>query len=158
MWRASSFATRQRRSLAAIDVVYVVRRRIAPTYLIDAAIQVAFLGPRTLRGVSTVDEYVGALPPGQREQFQRVQAIVKRLVPEAEATISYGIPTFKYRGTYLIYFAAYKHHMSIYPTAGAIEPTKGTKGTFQFTEKAPVPEDLVVKLVSTRRDEIERSP
>ena len=50
MWRASSFATRQRRSLAAIDVVYVVRRRIAPTYLIDAAIQVAFLGPRTLRG------------------------------------------------------------------------------------------------------------
>ena len=157
MWRASSFATRQRRSLAAIDVVYVVRRRIAPTYLIDAAIQVAFLGPRTLRGVSTVDEYVGALPPGQREQFQRVQAIVKRLVPEAEATISYGIPTFKYRGKYLIYFAAFKNHMSIYPTAGAIEPTKGTKGTFQFTEKAPVPEDLVVKIVSNRKDQIESS-
>ena len=157
MWRASSFATRQRRSLAAIDVVYVVRRRIAPTYLIDAAIQVAFLGPRTLRGVSTVDEYVGALPPGQREQFQRVQAIVKRLVPEAEEAISYGIPTFKYRGKYLIYFAAFKNHMSIYPTAGAIEPTKGTKGTFQFTEKAPVPEDLVVKIVSNRKDQIESS-
>ena len=30
-------------SLAAIDVVYVVRRRIAPTYLIDAVIQVVFL-------------------------------------------------------------------------------------------------------------------
>ena len=34
-------------SLAAIDVVYVARRRIAPTYLIDAAVQVAFL--RALR-------------------------------------------------------------------------------------------------------------
>jgi hypothetical protein len=34
-------------SLAAIDVVYVVRRRIAPTYLIDAAVQVAFI--RALR-------------------------------------------------------------------------------------------------------------
>jgi len=45
-----------------------------------------------------VDEYVGALPSGQREQFQRLQAIVKRLVPEAEEAISYGIPTFKYRG------------------------------------------------------------
>ncbi len=30
-------------SLAAIDVVYVVRRRIAPTYLIDAVVQVVFL-------------------------------------------------------------------------------------------------------------------
>lgn len=29
--------------LAAIDVVYVARRRIAPTYLADAAIQIAFL-------------------------------------------------------------------------------------------------------------------
>ena len=104
-----------------------------------------------------MDEYVGALPSGQREQFQRLQAIVKRLVPEAEEAISYGIPTFKYRGKYLIYFAAFKNHMSIYPTAGAIEPTTGTKGTFQFTEKAPVPEDLVVKIVSNRKDQIESS-
>jgi hypothetical protein len=29
--------------LAAIDVVYVARRRIAPTYLADAAIQIALL-------------------------------------------------------------------------------------------------------------------
>ena len=29
--------------LAAIDVVYVARRRIAPTYLTDAAIQIALL-------------------------------------------------------------------------------------------------------------------
>ena len=31
-------------SLAAIDIVYVARRRIAPTYLIDAAAQLALLG------------------------------------------------------------------------------------------------------------------
>jgi hypothetical protein len=31
-------------SLAAIDVVYVARRRIAPTYLVDAAAQLALLG------------------------------------------------------------------------------------------------------------------
>jgi hypothetical protein len=29
--------------LAAIDVVYVLRRRIAPTYLLDAGVQAAFL-------------------------------------------------------------------------------------------------------------------
>ena len=30
-------------SLAAIDVVYVLKRRIAPTYLIDAAVELGFL-------------------------------------------------------------------------------------------------------------------
>jgi hypothetical protein len=37
-------------SLAAIDVVHVARRRIAPTYLLDAAVQVGFLlAPRVSR-------------------------------------------------------------------------------------------------------------
>jgi ABC-type cobalamin transport system permease subunit len=31
-------------SLAAIDVVYVAKRRIAPTYLVDAAIELALIG------------------------------------------------------------------------------------------------------------------
>ena len=87
--------------------------------------------------MSTVDEYVRALTPGQREQFERIRGIVKRLVPDAEETISYRIPTFKHRGKYLIYFAAFKNHMSVYPTVGAVEATKGTKGTYQFTEDDP---------------------
>jgi uncharacterized protein YdhG (YjbR/CyaY superfamily) len=106
--------------------------------------------------VSTVDEYVQALTPGHREQFERIRGIVKRLVPDAEETISYRVPTFKYRGKYLIYFAAFKNHMSVYPTIGAVEATKGTKGTFQFTEADPVPEDVVVKIVSHRMSQIDR--
>ena len=106
--------------------------------------------------MSTVDEYVRALTPGQREQFERIRRIVKRLVPDAEETISYRIPTFKHRGKYLIYFAAFKNHMSVYPTVGAVAPTKGRKGTFRFTEGDPVPEDVVVKIVSHRLGQIER--
>ena len=63
----------------------------------------------------TVDEYLNRIEPSQRKQFERVRKIVKKLVPEAEEVISYGIPTWKYRGKYLIYFAAFKNHMSIYP-------------------------------------------
>ena len=103
----------------------------------------------------TVDEYLQALTPGQREQFERVREIVGRLVPGAEETISYSIPTFKYRGKYLIYFAAFKNHMSVYPTVGAVEATKGTKGTYQFTEDDPVPEDVVVRIVSQRKATID---
>ena len=103
--------------------------------------------------MTKLDAYVEALTPGEREQFERVRAIVKRLVPDADETISYGIPTFKYRGKYLIYFAAHKHHMSVYPTIGGVEATKGTKGTFQFTEA--VPEDVVTKIVTHRKSQIE---
>ncbi len=92
-----------------------------------------------------------ALTPGQRRQFERVRGIVRRLAPDAEETISYGIPTFKYRGKYLIYFAAFKNHMSVYPTVGAVDATEGTKGTFRFTEEEPVPEDVVAAIVSLGR-------
>jgi uncharacterized protein YdhG (YjbR/CyaY superfamily) len=105
--------------------------------------------------VNTVEEYLQALAPEQREQYERIRGIVKRHVPEAEETISYRIPTFKYRGKYLLYFAAHKNHMSIYPTVGAVDATKGTKGTFRFTADEPVPEDVVMAIVSHRVSEID---
>ena len=107
--------------------------------------------------MTTVSEYVQALTPGQRAQFERVRRIVRQLVPDAEETISYGVPTFKYRDRYVIYFAAFTNHLSVYPTVGGIESTKGTKGTFRFTEDDPVPEDVVVTIVSHRVSEIDRA-
>ena len=106
--------------------------------------------------MTAVEEYVAALTPGQREQFERVRGIVRSMVPDAEETISYRIPTFKHRGKYLIYFAAFKDHMSVYPTVGAVEATEGTKGTFRFIEDDPVPEDVVRAIVSHRLEVIER--
>jgi uncharacterized protein YdhG (YjbR/CyaY superfamily) len=105
--------------------------------------------------MTAVEEYVAALTPGQRKQFERVRRIVRSMLPDAEETISYRIPTFKHRGKYLIYFAAFKDHMSVYPTVGAVEATEGTKGTFRFTEDDPVPEDVVRAIVSHRLEVIE---
>ena len=107
--------------------------------------------------MASVDKYVSALTPAQREQFERVRRIVRNIVPEADETISYGIPTFKHRGKYLIYFAAFKDHMSVYPTVGAVEATKGTKGTFRFSEDDPVPEEVVRAIVTHRLQLIEPS-
>ena len=100
--------------------------------------------------MASVDDYIAALTPGQREQFERVRRIVRSMVPDAEETISYRIPTFKHRGKYLIYFAAFKDHLSVYPTIGAVEATKGTKGTFRFSEVDPVPEEVVRAIVAHR--------
>ena len=46
-------------SLATIDIVYVAKGRIAPTYLLDAAVQLALLGALARRSVS------GSLPAGR---------------------------------------------------------------------------------------------
>ena len=105
--------------------------------------------------MANVDEYVSALTPPQREQFERVRRIVRSIVPDAEETISYGIPTFKHRGHYLIYFAAFRNHMSVYPTVGVVEATKGTRGTFRFSEDDPVPEEVVRAIVTYRLQLIE---
>ena len=74
--------------------------------------------------VAGVDDYLEALTPAQREQFERVRQIVRSMVPDAEESISYGIPAFKHRGKMVIYFAAFKNHMSVYPTVGAVEATR----------------------------------
>lgn len=104
--------------------------------------------------MSTIDEYLKNTTPPQRAEFERVRKIVKGMVPEAEESISYGIPAWKYKGKYLIYFAAFKNHMSVYPTVGAVEATKGTRGTHQFTEENPVPESVVIAIVTKRLKDI----
>lgn len=75
----------------------------------------------------------------------------------AFAPITYGIPTFTYRGKFLIYFASAKNHMSVYPTLGNVQPTPGTKGTFRFTEENPVPESVVREIVLARLAKINKS-
>jgi uncharacterized protein YdhG (YjbR/CyaY superfamily) len=111
-----------------------------------------------------IDEYLENIAPAQRAEYERIRKIVKQLVPEMEETISYGIPTFKYKGKYVLYFAAFKTHMSVYPIfkdlledlkdkLGDFKLTKETlnsRGTAQFTEGNPVPEILVREVVKRR--------
>jgi len=70
---------------------------------------------------NTIDEYITGFPEGTQEKLQQIRTAVKQWVPEAVETISYGIPTFKLNGTYLIYFAGYKKHIGIYPVPSGNE-------------------------------------
>lgn len=106
--------------------------------------------------MKTVNEYLQNATSPQKAEYERIKSIVKKLVPKAEEVISYGIPTFKYKGKYLIYFSVAKSHMSVYPTLGKVKPTKGTKGTFRFTEDKPVPEAVIKEIVTTRLAAIDK--
>ena len=110
------------------------------------------------------DEYLEALPPGQREALERLADQIRKTAPETEEVISHKIPTFKYRGKPLLYLAAHKEHCSVYPSTDRMMKESGEelagratgKGTIQFTARDPLPARLVTKLVKIRMAEIDQ--
>ena len=105
----------------------------------------------------TVDEYIVGFPGEVQEILQKVRATIKQGAPDAEETISYQIPTFKLRGKPLVYFAAFKTHIGLYPMPTGAEAfreelatyTSG-KGTAKFPFAKPIPFDLIGKIVTFR--------
>jgi uncharacterized protein YdhG (YjbR/CyaY superfamily) len=112
---------------------------------------------------SRIDSYLATLPADQREALQRLRAQVARLVPEANETISYGMPAFKLHGRFLLSIAGWKAHCSIYPLtdtflaahADELEGFGRTRGSLHFTAEAPLPEALVEALVQERVADLE---
>lgn len=107
--------------------------------------------------VNTVDEYIAAAPLVEHPVLENLRRTIKAAAPEAEETISYRIPTYKYKGA-LVHFAVFKGHNSfIVVNKSILEtfqkeledfPTSGT--TIHFTHEKPLPEELVKKIVKER--------
>jgi uncharacterized protein YdhG (YjbR/CyaY superfamily) len=109
--------------------------------------------------MTPIDAYLEKVDPDKRAVLEHIRKLVKTMVPEVEEVISYGIPTLKYKGTYLIYFAAFKNHMSVFPGAPLrlkpqLEGYKLGKGTIQFTVDKPLPDSIIKELVNSRLDDI----
>ena len=107
--------------------------------------------------MTVIDEYLQNVEPKQKAELEKIRAFVHDQVPEAEEVISYGMPAFKYKGNYLIGFAAFKDHMSVFPTPEPIEALKDdlrhfqtSKGTVLFTLEHPLSLEAVGKLVDER--------
>ena len=113
--------------------------------------------------MSHIDIYLNALSPENKAALQHIRALVHKIVPDAEENFSYDMPAFTYQGKPLIYFAAFKDHLSVFPTAFPIETLKEelasytvSKGTIQFTLDHPLPDDIIEKLLKARLSAIEK--
>ena len=107
-----------------------------------------------------IDEYIAGFPPDVQEILQKIRMTIRKAAPRAEETISYKIPTFNLNGHYLIYFAAYKKHIALYPAPlgvpefeEEISPYVSGKGTLQFPMNKPIPYKLITKIVKFRAKE-----
>ena len=104
--------------------------------------------------VATVDEYIGSFPADVREILEEIRRRIRRAVPGAGETIRYSMPTVTLDGGYLVHFAAWKHHIALYPMPpldGPLEAEisryRAAKDTVRFPLREPVPFDLIERVV-----------
>lgn len=104
---------------------------------------------------TTIDKYISTLPADTQAILEKVRQTIRKAAPEAVETMSYGIPTFDLNGRHLVFFAGWKHHISLYPLPAGDEafqqqlsPYKRAKGTIQFPFDKPIPYDVVEKIVT----------
>ena len=105
----------------------------------------------------SVDQYIAACPPEARAILRKLRSTIKRAAPpEAEEIISYRMPAFKLHGI-LIYFAAFKNHIGIFPPIrgdakleGAVAKYAGPKGNLKFPLDQPFPYSLAERIVKFR--------
>jgi uncharacterized protein YdhG (YjbR/CyaY superfamily) len=104
-----------------------------------------------------IDEYIAGFPNDVQKILGKIRMMIRKAAPDAEETISYQIPTFTLKGKYLVYFAAYKKHIGLYPAPRGIESFKkelsvyeGGKGTVRFALDKPIPFGLIKRIVKFR--------
>jgi uncharacterized protein YdhG (YjbR/CyaY superfamily) len=107
-------------------------------------------------GFRTIDEYIATFPDDVQALLQAVRATIHAAAPDAVERISYGMPAFAQEGN-LVYFAALKHHIGLYPTSSGIaafqqeiSAYESSKGAVKFPKDQPMPLDLITKIVQYR--------
>ena len=105
-----------------------------------------------------VDEYISCCPTNVQPVLKKIRETIKKAVPKADERISYGMPFYEYGGKgyegRLIYFAAFKKHISLFiaPRHSETVPKElkkyhVSKATYQFPLDQPFPFPLIEKTV-----------
>ena len=112
---------------------------------------------------ASVDQYIASQPEPVRPVLEKVRAAIRKALPKAEETISYQIPAYKLPVGWVIYFAGFKEHWSLFPAQAKLvaefekelEPyeTNG-KGTIRFPLSGKVPVGLVGRIAKYRAQEL----
>ena len=109
---------------------------------------------------ASVDAYLKSFSGEVRKALDTVRATIRKAIPDAEESISYGIPVYLINGTYAVYFAGFKNHVSLYPVLSGSEsfmkktlPYRAGKGTLRFPLKEPLPLALIAAVARNGKKE-----
>lgn len=105
---------------------------------------------------TTIDEYIARFPEAMQPRLQEMRAIIRAAAPQATERISYGMAGFFQDGP-LVYFGGFKAHTGFYPIPSglaafeeALSAFRTSKGGVQFPHDAPLPHDLIRRIVAFR--------
>jgi len=110
-----------------------------------------------------VDEYLSTVERADRDALQRVYAIAREVVPEAEQGTSYAMAALLYRDKGLIATVRAKKFLSLYPYSGAVTASvlealsdfETTTGSIHYSAQRQLPDAIVRRIVEARRAEID---
>jgi uncharacterized protein YdhG (YjbR/CyaY superfamily) len=111
---------------------------------------------------TTIDEYLATLRGPRRQLLDELRRTLRKLIPDAEECISYGLPAFRSHGSVIAGFQATAKGCSYYPFSGSTLATLAreladysqTKSAVHFGPDEPLPTTLVKKLVKARLAEV----
>jgi uncharacterized protein YdhG (YjbR/CyaY superfamily) len=115
--------------------------------------------------MSRIDDYLKTVPVSKRMELERIRTMAKKIVPNAEETIAYAMPTLKYKGVPFLGFDVHKNHIGIYPYSGHViailkEQLKQyslSKGAIRVPFDNPISEAILKKVITCRLIQIEES-
>lgn len=104
-----------------------------------------------------IDAYIAGFPVDIQGRLEQVRSLILEIAPDATEGIGYAMPAFKLNGRVLVYFAAFKKHIGLYPAPIALEqfkadlePYKSSKGAVQFLHGEALPLELIERIVRFR--------
>jgi uncharacterized protein YdhG (YjbR/CyaY superfamily) len=107
--------------------------------------------------VTSVDAYLAALPEGPRAALEALRKTIRAAAPEATETIAYDMPAFRNGNRFLVSYAAFKNHCSLFAGqavceafADELKPYLSGKATIRFPVDKPLPATLVTRIVKMR--------
>lgn len=116
-----------------------------------------------MTGPSTVDDYMAALPDDRRAAMEGLRRTIRDAAPNATESIAYLMPAFRMGKQFLVSYASFKRHYSLFPASDAVIEACGEaltpylfgSGTIRFPASQPIPLDLVTRIVEVRVAECE---
>jgi uncharacterized protein YdhG (YjbR/CyaY superfamily) len=104
--------------------------------------------------------------PAQRMALDKLQAIIRKLAPDAVEGVNYGIAAYLIDGQSLVGLSVSETHLSFFPMTGhtveqfreELKSFNTSKGTIRFTPEKPLPATLVRKIVKARLVELAAKP
>jgi uncharacterized protein YdhG (YjbR/CyaY superfamily) len=107
------------------------------------------------------DSYISNWSDPIQLQLMEIRSIIGKAIPDAKEVISYQMPAYKTTEV-LVYYAAFKNHISLFPTKSGVENFKDllkdyttSKGTIHFEPNKKLPKKLITQIVKFRAIEAE---